>query len=838
MTSVASTQQGSSDPNVAVDPEGAGGTGPEKQAEGGTDTSQALQTGSIRGVIFNEGFEGATFPPTGWGQTPIIGTFNWDQVTTGTYPTISPHGGSAMARWNSYSISAGNQTRLWTATFYLGGVIAPALQFYMSHDSGYSTPPYDRVTVQISTNGGTIWIDLGTIDRYDATCTIACWKLHSFDLSSYIGQTVQIGFLAISQYGNNIFLDDVGVIAGYVSLGPDQAISACPGGTVGYDLPVSNMNNITDTLDLSWLNVWPTTVNPTSFYLSPDGTDTADVSVYVPWTNQAGDSDAMPISVTAQTSGLTDQAVINTTAALASSYTDYADVPSNHRTRYHSVVFYGSGLFDIGGYDGAAASARLNFYDIAANAWFTATSMNISGTPAPRYLIDCAEINTKIYCAGGYSTAAENALLIYNPSAGTWSTGAALPEARYAYSGLALNGKYYVIGGYTTSYQNTMIVYDPVANTWDSTLASMSVPRRYSEAGIIGGKIYVTGGMTSASTYTNTTEMYDPATNTWSSRASLPAASWVHGADGVLHNRYLVLAGGYAADLTASNYALAYDALNNSWAFQPAMPHMLYGAMGDVDSAGNFWIVSGRLYEGGFIYSRYTFKMNECAACTPVSGADFTVHPSSPALGSPAVFTATVTVGSPAITYAWDFGDGGTGSGQVITHTFTSAATYIVKLTATNCDGANSVTTAHTVVPFAADLSVIKVASDDSVLPGETFTYTIVVSNTGPATGTNVILTDTLPVSVTFVSASSGCIKSDGVVTCDLGNLAAGNGVTVYIVVTAPGVEGTITNTVEVTNDVPDPQSGNNTASANVEVRVTQRHIYLPLLFKVSGGTP
>jgi uncharacterized repeat protein (TIGR01451 family) len=313
----------------------------------------------------------------------------------------------------------------------------------------------------------------------------------------------------------------------------------------------------------------------------------------------------------------------------------------------------------------------------------------------------------------------------------------------------------------------------------------------------------------------------------------------MHSADGVLHNRYMVLAGGYASDLTASNYVVVYDAINNTWAFQPTgMPHQLYGAMGDVDAAGNFWIVSGRLYEGGFIYSRYTFRLNECAACTPVSGADFTVNPSSPALGIPTVFTASVTAGSPAITYAWDFGDGGTGSGQTLTHTFTSAATYIVKLTASNCDGANSITATHTVVPYAADLSVTKAASADSILPGETFTYTIVASNTGPVDATNVILTDTLPVSVTFVSASSGCTELDGVVTCDLGDLAVGNGVTVYIMVTAPTVEGTITNSVVGASDVPDPQSGNNTASADVKVLVTQRYIYLPLMFKVSGGTP
>ncbi len=55
---------------------------------------------------------------------------------------------------------------------------------------------------------------------------------------------------------------------------------------------------------------------------------------------------------------------------------------------------------------------------------------------------------------------------------------------------------------------------------------------------------------------------------------------------------------------------------------------------------------------------------------------------------------------------------------------------------------------------LTADLEVTKADDPDPVLVGETLTYTIVVTNHGPSTST-VELTDTLPGSVTFVSATT-----------------------------------------------------------------------------------
>ena len=42
-----------------------------------------------------------------------------------------------------------------------------------------------------------------------------------------------------------------------------------------------------------------------------------------------------------------------------------------------------------------------------------------------------------------------------------------------------------------------------------------------------------------------------------------------------------------------------------------------------------------------------------------------------------------------ATTFAWDFGDGNTGTGENITHTYAAGGDYTVKLKASNTDGEN-----------------------------------------------------------------------------------------------------------------------------------------------------
>ncbi len=157
---------------------------------------------------FNDGFEGG-----GWNSARISGDGDWSIVTSGTHPTLVPRSGSHMALFPSYDASSGHQARIYRSISGFTIPISPAsvtLSFFMYHDPGYPTPPYDRAQVQVSTDGGSNWINVGSaIDRYSAT---EGWIQHTLDLSAYKGQTVILGFVGISEYGNNMYLDDVSVI--------------------------------------------------------------------------------------------------------------------------------------------------------------------------------------------------------------------------------------------------------------------------------------------------------------------------------------------------------------------------------------------------------------------------------------------------------------------------------------------------------------------------------------------------------------------------------------------------------------------------------------------------
>src|SRR5580704_17086876 len=95
---------------------------------------------------------------------------------------------------------------------------------------------------------------------------------------------------------------------------------------------------------------------------------------------------------------------------------------------------------------------------------------------------------------------------------------------------------------------------------------------------------------------------------------------------------------------------------------------------------------------------------------------------------------------------------------------------------------------ANVLLPADADMAITKTGSPNPVLQGSTLTYTLGVTNHGPASATLVTVTDTLPSQVSFVSASSSqgsCSQASGTVTCSLGTMASGATATVTIAVTA-----------------------------------------------------
>ena len=82
-----------------------------------------------------------------------------------------------------------------------------------------------------------------------------------------------------------------------------------------------------------------------------------------------------------------------------------------------------------------------------------------------------------------------------------------------------------------------------------------------------------------------------------------------------------------------------------------------------------------------------------------------------------------------------------------------------------------------------ADIALTSTDAPDPVRQGQKLTYTLTVANNGPDTATGLVVTDTLPNGVHFVSASSGCTESAGKVLCTIGDLAKGAGAMLTFVV-------------------------------------------------------
>jgi len=168
--------------------------------------------------------------------------------------------------------------------------------------------------------------------------------------------------------------------------------------------------------------------------------------------------------------------------------------------------------------------------------------------------------------------------------------------------------------------------------------------------------------------------------------------------------------------------------------------------------------------------------------------------------------TITCTIGTLAATATANFTlvlqvNAGTASGTNIAETATATATNIVPGLTTNT------ATALVVVANAnsANVTIVKTATPSPTVPsGDTLTYTLAMTNNGPASATNVTVTDPLPTDVTYLSVNTTspgtCSEAGGTVTCLLGTMVNGGTATVTIL-TLAGAPGTATNTASVIAD-------------------------------------
>lgn len=168
-------------------------------------------------------------------------------------------------------------------------------------------------------------------------------------------------------------------------------------------------------------------------------------------------------------------------------------------------------------------------------------------------------------------------------------------------------------------------------------------------------------------------------------------------------------------------------------------------------------------------------------------------------------------------------------------------------------DTTNNTATEPTAVQSNIDLSITKADSADPVTAGESFTYTIVVSNAGPSAATGVTVTDVLPdgIQITSATSTAGTVTTPASaqdtteanpddLTVAIGDLASGASETITVVATVlPAVRTSLSNVVSVTTSdagMNETDTANNTATeptavnAAVDLAITKTDSVDPVI--------
>lgn len=186
-----------------------------------------------------------------------------------------------------------------------------------------------------------------------------------------------------------------------------------------------------------------------------------------------------------------------------------------------------------------------------------------------------------------------------------WIDLAEMPTARAGPAVAVYDNKIFSAAGMEESGASGILEqYDPVEDRW-IRLSDKPTPVGDAEAAVVGGQVYVPGGLLATGETTDVVEMYDPASDSWGRAASLPVPISSYALSAFEGSIYLF--GGWdGQEHLASVYR--YDPKQNEWTLVAELPQPRSGAAAAVNG-GKIYIAGGR-NEGGLLAGCAAFLPN------------------------------------------------------------------------------------------------------------------------------------------------------------------------------------------------------------------------------------
>ena len=486
-----------------------------------------------------ESFEGTTFPPACW-ESYAGATGEWARAAT-----VGPGSGSYSAYADFFDYASGETFDLVTLPYTYGSLTNPRLSFNWAYQA-YSSAYVDEMDILYSKDNGTTWYYLyimpggatGELNTAGVSTTAfvptssSQWKTKILSLPA---GTNKIAFEAISDNGNNLYLDNVQTIeslahdAGVESI-DSPTINTVLGATVTPKATVVNYGTTTESFNVTMkiTGGYSSTV-PIPAPLAPGAT--VQVS-FASWTPTA----VGQVTVKAYTTLSGDlDATNDTLAGIGGVYTGAWTNGNNYPTN----TYLGTGvgyvdpagptgyLFSMGGNTSSGSGTECYKYNCTTNTW-----SSISSLPSGRRVLASACVGNYIYAIGGSDMSGAYQTTVYKYNIGTggaWVAVSPLPVATGWGKAVAHGNYIYFAGGYDgTNVLATVWVYSVSADTW--TAATSMPVAKYGGAFSVSGDIlaYIAGATATGITntvYAGTISGSDPTVISWGSKSNYPGTN-------------------------------------------------------------------------------------------------------------------------------------------------------------------------------------------------------------------------------------------------------------------------------------------------------------------------